>query len=113
VKKIFDDSSKKVNEFATVFFLHVLQNHLPYHRFAVSVSKKIGNAVQRNYIKRVFKEWFRLNQHLLRVNGVDRMGSSMRSAQDIWIVVKQPFKRSNMPEIKELFLYSLNNLKRR
>ncbi len=78
-----------------IFFLYFLRNDFPYHRFAISVNKKIDNAVHRNYIKRRMKELFRLNQHLLT------------SRHDLWIVVKKKFDQSNMSEIERLFVDAL------
>jgi ribonuclease P protein component len=37
-------------------------NALAYDRFAVLVSRHMGNAVRRNYIKRYYRELFRANQ---------------------------------------------------
>ena len=34
------------------FVIHILKNNLPYDRYGISVSKKLGNAVFRNKYKR-------------------------------------------------------------
>ena len=36
-----------------------LKNSLPYNRFAVTLVRKYGNSVERNYSKRIFREFFR------------------------------------------------------
>jgi ribonuclease P protein component len=82
----------------TVFFLYYLENKYVYHRFAISVNRKIGNAVERNFIKRKMKEVFRLNQQILR------------KKHDIWVVIKKRFNRNNSWEAEELFLKSLQNI---
>ncbi|MFK7790634.1 MAG: ribonuclease P protein component [Phycisphaeraceae bacterium] len=40
-----------------------LPNDLPHHRFGMTVSRRVGNAVKRSRIKRYLREAFRLNQH--------------------------------------------------
>lgn len=40
--------------------IYFLKNNLGYHRLGLSVSKKIGNSVKRNRMKRLIKEAFRL-----------------------------------------------------
>ena len=63
---------KKEKEFAAVFKkgkrlevgtfkTYYMENGLPYSRLGVSISKRVGNAVFRNRIKRVVREWFRLS----------------------------------------------------
>ena len=81
-----------------IFFLYFLKNEYPFHRFAVSVNKKIGKAVLRNYQKRKVKELFRLNQH------------RVEKKIDFWIVVKKRFTRENAREIEDLFVRSLEKI---
>ncbi|MBN2344920.1 MAG: ribonuclease P protein component [Candidatus Aminicenantes bacterium] len=73
----------------------------PHSRFAVSVNRKIGGAVQRNYIKRKMKEWFRLNKSLIE------------QPHDLWISVKKPFGREHAARVERLFLDALVRIRYR
>ncbi len=72
-----------------------MKNGRPASRFAVSVNRKVGGSVQRNYIKRKMKEWFRLNACLLP------------TALDVWVSMKKSFDRSSAPKVQMLFLEAL------
>jgi ribonuclease P protein component len=80
-----------------------MKNEYGFHRFAVSVNRKIGTSVERNFIKRKMKELFRLNQHLVQ------------NPHDLWIVAKEKFNRKNPEQIREvehLFTYALKKMNR-
>lgn len=84
-----------------IFFLYFLKNSRPSSRFAISVNRKIGNSVQRNFIKRKMKEWFRLNRHLLG------------DPYDLWVSMKKRFDRGSASQVESLFLDALVKIKYR
>ncbi|MFC1591134.1 ribonuclease P protein component [Thermodesulfobacteriota bacterium] len=60
--KIYRTGSKRESQH---FIISQTPNNLPWRRLGVTVSKRVGNAVQRNYVKRRLREFFRLHQHQL------------------------------------------------
>lgn len=71
-------------------YVHYAFNELGYSRLGVIVSKKVaGNNVNRNRIKRVIKEWFRLNQ--------DRLGG-----HDVIVVAKAPIREATNLNIRSV-----------
>jgi ribonuclease P protein component len=53
----------RTRESAGPLAFHARRNDLPISRFGMSVSRKVGTAVQRNRIRRKLRESFRLLQH--------------------------------------------------
>jgi ribonuclease P protein component len=67
----------------TPHFLIVVQpNALQNTRLGITVTKKVGNAVQRNRIKRVVREVFRRNRQLFPISH-DLVFIAKRGASDI------------------------------
>ena len=46
------------------FRVSLCPNHLPQKRLGITVGKKVGGAVGRNRLKRMIREFFRLNKDL-------------------------------------------------
>lgn len=61
-------------------------------RFGVITSRKVGNAVKRNYGKRVFREIFRLNQ------------SALPASCDFLVVVRSNFDDYSYGQLEARFL---------
>jgi len=58
---------KSGRRFTSPFFtMYTKKNELGYSRLGVSVSKKVGNSVVRNRIKRRIKEIFRINYDFIK-----------------------------------------------
>lgn len=59
------NSFKYVNK---EFYLICKKNRLEYSRLGLTVSKKTGNAVKRNRIKRIIRDYYRRNKTLIKGN---------------------------------------------
>ncbi|MBN1664189.1 MAG: ribonuclease P protein component [Deltaproteobacteria bacterium] len=66
-----------VRSYSENFIIIVNRNRSGVKRLGITVSKKVGNAVKRNRIKRLLREFFRLNK------------SDFADSQDIVIIVKR------------------------
>lgn len=67
-QRVYKESKSFANYLLVCYILRHPEN--PTRRVGFSVSKKMGKAVKRNRIKRLLREAYRLNQHLL-VDGID------------------------------------------
>ncbi len=69
IKKNFEFAKivKKGSKFKTPFFLlYLCSNNYKWSRVGIAVNKKIGKAVKRNRVKRLFREFFRRNKKELK-----------------------------------------------
>jgi ribonuclease P protein component len=101
----------KTDEFSSVFSfrrrilgdclaVHYKPNTLGYPRLGIVVSKKSARlAVARNYMRRVLREWFRLNRDMF--GGIDLV-----------VRVNKPFNRLDFARMVVELEGMLSNLKR-
>ena len=63
-RKDFVNLNRLGNRYHTKHFLVIVkENKTGINRLGITVTKKIGNAVKRNRVKRLAREFFRLNKH--------------------------------------------------
>ena len=80
------------------FILIYLSRETDFSRMAVIVSKKIGNAVVRNKIKRRMRALFRTNKE--RIKG----------SFDLIFIVKKEIREANWQTIKKDYLLTLKHI---
>jgi ribonuclease P protein component len=74
--KVYSSGRSLANELGVIYWL---KNEGPVTRVGFSANKKLGKAVIRNRMKRLFKEAFRLNSHKV-IGGMDIVFVVRRSA---------------------------------
>lgn len=69
------------------FVILLMPNNEGTTRLGITVSKKVGNAVRRNRIKRLVREYFRLNRDLFQDSAdvvvIARKGMSLLNYRDL------------------------------
>lgn len=88
--KDFQVVFKKGQSFANrQFVIYVLkQPEQPYSRLGLSVSKKMGNAVMRNHIKRFIKEIFR------------ELSDKLELGNDFIVISRRPVRTMSFSEMQ-------------
>jgi ribonuclease P protein component len=82
-KRVYD---RRRSASDTSLIVYVCENQLPYLRLGLSVSRKFGGAVERNRLRRLYREAFRLTRH------------DMPAGLDLVLIPRTPAA----PELEEL-----------
>ncbi|WP_078543252.1 ribonuclease P protein component [Litchfieldia alkalitelluris] len=81
------------------FVVYVLQNELEHFRIGLSVSKKIGNAVVRNRVKRLVRQFFLEHKELVDQN------------KDYVIIARKPVAEMDYAEVRSSLQHVLKRAK--
>lgn len=73
--------------------LYILRNRKKENRVGISVSKKVGNSVKRNRVKRLIRENYRLNKQLFK------------PGYDFIFIAREAASRATFNDIKKSMLY--------
>lgn len=81
------------------FVIYYKENNSMLNHFGISVGKKIGNAVQRNYYKRIIR------------NICDKNKNLYSNGKDYIIIVRKGCTIKTFREVNESFVYLINKIK--
>ena len=98
----FDYIIKK-NQFVknSEFIIYYINNNLNKSRFGISVGKKMGNAVTRNYYKRIIR------------NICDKIDFNYSNGKDYIIIVRKGCLNLSFVKIEDSFRYLIENIKKK
>ena len=82
------------------FIIYYVPNDLKYNRFGISVGKKIGNAVTRNYYKRIIR------------NICDKRKIIYSNSKDYIIIMRKGCSLLSFNEIDNSFASLLNKIEK-
>lgn len=92
--RVYKRGKSVVNRFVVMYWL---PNKLGVNRIGISVSKKVGNAVTRNRVKRLIREVYRVNGEGIRqgydIVFVARVRTNQATYQDIKRAMKTVMKK--------------------
>ncbi|WP_066195352.1 MULTISPECIES: ribonuclease P protein component [Gracilibacillus] len=91
-QEVFKQGASFANRQLVIYYLH--KDQQAHYRIGLSVSKKIGNAVVRNQVKRYIRQVF------------VELDTKVKNEYDIIIIARQPVKDIDFHQIKK----SVNHL---
>ncbi len=89
-RKVYRFGSTKFGRYLVLHFLPIEENEL---KIGISVSKKVGNAIVRNRVKRRIREIVRLNLGNLPVQHFVVIGAKVKSKDASYQQLEKDFKR--------------------
>ncbi|MYK17638.1 ribonuclease P protein component [Candidatus Poribacteria bacterium] len=96
-QRAYQDGGKYWNRY---FVIYVRPTGFEHSRLGITVSKKVGNSVQRNRVKRLFRDSFRhLCPHLLAaydIVGVGRTAATRLKCQEAANALCSLFRRASI-----------------
>ena len=96
-KRIIDANQCYKNKY---LLIHYGTNNLDIYRFGISVSKKIGNSVMRNYYKRIIR------------NIVDNHKKLYSKGKDYIIILRKACIEMKYSEIEQSFLQLISKIEK-
>ena len=82
------------------FVIHFKKNNLPYDKYGISVSKKLGNAVFRNKYKRKLRSI------------IDNYRKIYNNGEDYIIILRGSAKEKNYQELEKDYIALINNIRK-
>jgi len=100
-KRLYNKGKSEASKYAVIY---CRRNGTAYNRLGITVSTKLGNAVQRNRIRRRLKEIYRINENSFSVGFdivlVARMRSRLAEYKELESSVLSLFRKlSLMPNV--------------
>ena len=89
-KNVYNNGRSKANRYLVMY---VMENNTGTNRLGISISKKVGNSVERHYFKRCVKESYRLHEDMFN------------SGLDIVVLARQGAKGIRYEEIDNALLH--------
>jgi ribonuclease P protein component len=94
-------AGRKIHREAFVVFY--LGNDSPHHRLGITATRRLGNAVLRNRIKRRIREAFRRERSSLGPHGVDLVVNARRRVETLsWEDLREEFRNCGVMIQKEM-----------